>query len=221
MPNKSWESPGPSDEGAQLHNIVSIGDSNTAFFWPTEDWTTFGLGRRLGAYVRLINKGISQNTINDMQARFDTDVKPYRPIYVNVMAGTIDLGQGDTAATVEADLTALYASIRGIGAIPIPITVPPRGGTTNWTAAKETERQAVNAWIVAGTSGYRGVNIEPYTADYTDPLMPVIIEELRRAYGHSDSTPPWDLLHINPNGHEIVAREIFRQFFGNRPMPRV
>lgn len=71
------------------------------------------------------NAGFGGNTAAQMLARFDTDVTPYQPTMVSVLAGTNDFTAGVTDASYRATIQAIVAKIRDIGAMPILLTSPP------------------------------------------------------------------------------------------------
>jgi lysophospholipase L1-like esterase len=81
-----------------------------------------------------------------------------RPTTVVVEIGTNDLGNGATAAQVEAGFDQLIKSAPGIRVI--IGTIPPRGVTPTW----DPVRQAVNAWI---RSNY-GANVADFDAALTN-----------------------------------------------------
>jgi len=71
------------------------------------------------------NAGRGGDTAAMMLARFDTDVTPYAPTMVSVMAGTNDLTFGATDSQYRTNMQALVAKIRSIGAVPLLLTSPP------------------------------------------------------------------------------------------------
>lgn len=115
---------------------VFLGDSETAgaddvalFAARGSSWPVYASimsGQRL-QYVR--NAGIGGNTTANMLARFDTDVTPYAPRTVTLMAGTNDV-LATAFATWQATYMAIVAKIRAIGAVPILCTMPPNNATT-------------------------------------------------------------------------------------------
>jgi lysophospholipase L1-like esterase len=78
-----------------------------------------------GAISFVRNAGVGGNTTAQMLARFDTDVTPYAPTMVSVLGGTNDFTFSVSDATFQANVRALVAKIRGIGAIPLLFTPPP------------------------------------------------------------------------------------------------
>jgi lysophospholipase L1-like esterase len=125
-------------------------------------------GQRI-QYVR--NSGISGNTSGQMLARFDTDVTPYAPNVVTILAGRNDVGKGNDLATLQANLPQLVAKTRAIGAIPVLATIPQTDATTP-VNANQTIRQ-MNGWIrrYAAAQGlicldFASVLVDPATGGY-------------------------------------------------------
>lgn len=137
------------------NSAVLLGDSISAYaggpgsgtstiydskgFWV---WANTLLGNRL----RLIsNQGVAGETTAQILARVQTSVLDLGPQFVIVLAGTNDLTADVPAATIIANLQAIYlACVRaGIHVVAIPIL--PRTGLSG---AQETVMRTVNAWIV-------------------------------------------------------------------------
>lgn len=70
----------------------------------------------------IVNKGIGGNTAAQMVARFNTDVKPEKPSYVWIIAGTNDLGQGVSQIEYNRNINRLISLCAEIGAKPIVFT---------------------------------------------------------------------------------------------------
>jgi len=71
------------------------------------------------------NAGIGGNTTTQMLARFDTDVTPFAPNAVHLLAGTNDIGNSIPISTSMANITQLVGKIRLIGAAPLLGLLPP------------------------------------------------------------------------------------------------
>lgn len=69
--------------------------------------------------AEVINAGVSGNTIDQLIARFDTDVRVHAPHYVWVMCGTNDYYAGTSASHFEQKISTLKSLIQSIGAKPI------------------------------------------------------------------------------------------------------
>jgi hypothetical protein len=84
------------------------------------------LETRLGHSITWLNAAVSGNTLPDMIARFDTDIKPSRPLYLVIQYGANDLtGGARTEAQVVADAELMVAKCRAIGTIPVFAGMPP------------------------------------------------------------------------------------------------
>jgi lysophospholipase L1-like esterase len=94
-------------------------------------------------YVR--NAGVPGDTTAQMLARFDTDVTPYAPKAVIVTGGTNDTGASVALPTIAANLQAIVAKIRAIGARPILTTIPPTSSVN--PVDRSARVSALNSWI--------------------------------------------------------------------------
>lgn len=106
-------------------------------------WANIRLGHRL-AMVQ--NAGKAGDRTDQILARFSTEVAPFAPHMVMLMAGTNDCAQSVSYATIIANLTSLYNRISEIGATCIAFTIPPIA-TANLSDANRTTLQRVNRWI--------------------------------------------------------------------------
>lgn len=114
----------------ELLRIVFMGSSNTqrvanignAQNWV--DWVDLGLAGWYGRSHYSINVGISGQTTRDMLARFERDVVQYQPHVVFLTAGGNDCNPVNDVGLAEfrANLSAMIARSRQIGALPIPQT---------------------------------------------------------------------------------------------------
>ena len=109
-------------------------------------WASMLSGHRL----RLLkNAGIAGNTIENLQARFDTDVLAFNPGYVIMLIGTNSIRKSESPPTYEqmiAGLEELYLRTRASGAHLIQMTIPPCGDA-NETTGRKNLRERVNNWL--------------------------------------------------------------------------
>lgn len=137
-------------------NVVYDGDSITygaecVLKQPRMEYSRDYLGEELG----YINLGIGGQTAATIQSGFSSAgalcvVTGKTNIY-DLFAGTNDLNNGDSGATVYARLQALVTAARAAGYTYVKVnTVLPR---TSLTGAKETERQNLNTLLRAGKAG--------------------------------------------------------------------
>lgn len=141
-------------------NFVSGTDAYTSAqgFWT---WASVLSGHRL----RLLNNaGVFGQGSAQILARFGTDVAPYKPGWVTIMAGNNDAAGGVDAPTIITNLTAMLDAVRGIGARAILYTIPPRNALTQ---AQRQVQTAVNHWIRDQARLRNGV----YLVDAWQPLV--------------------------------------------------
>jgi lysophospholipase L1-like esterase len=200
--------------------IVAFGDSITDGYrsavgaddrWPND------LARRLlasptGQVHPVVDEGISGNRVLadsvlfgvSAQARFlrdAADVSGAR--YVILLEGINDIGFTLTPLTkLIAGYEGLIAAAHAAGLKIFGATLTPFQGSGYYSAAGETEREAVNHWI--RTSGaFNGViDFDRAVRDPADPLR------LRPAYDSGDH------LHPNDAGYQAMADDINLALFG-------
>jgi lysophospholipase L1-like esterase len=203
---------------AQVGALVTFGDSITDGARSTANinarWPDY-LARRLlvksASPIGILNTGIGGNRlltealwqfgINAL-ARFDRDVITQAgATTVVVLEGINDIGMaGATASPTAEDLIAAYEQMieRGHarGLKMIGATLTPFEGAAYWTAAGETKRGAVNAWI-RGKKGYDAVI--DFDAAVRDPANP---NKFLPKYDSGDH------LHPNDAGYEAMAAAV-------------
>jgi lysophospholipase L1-like esterase len=103
------------------HRLVGLGDSITAADSYLRYLAALSSGRIRFAH----NSGVGGDQITQMLARFDTDVTPYAPTMVSVMAGTNDYTFGATDTQFRAGVRSFVSKVRSIGAVPLLFTSPP------------------------------------------------------------------------------------------------
>lgn len=181
--------------------IVCAGDSVTRQpDPPTPAWPQ-ALAPRLGQFAYVRNAGLNGDRTFGLYRRLPNDVLSHMPQDVPVMIGVNDILLF-SAATIEANLRAIYTSIVVNGGRPLPITILPFGASVDWTAPAEALRLAVNAWI----------RTQPFTytdgealGDFTVPAQPV----LKAGY----ST---DGKHLSYLGADVLAQLVFTTVYGGR-----
>lgn len=135
-------------------NTVFLGDSITIGSTDTSGsgiqnqgsaWPTHMVMASQGRMRLIRNAGISGNTSAQMLARFDTDVTPWKPEVVVVVAGTNDVGADPAFANWQANMQAIVAKIRAIGAVPILGAIYPNGEASPANRAQIGELW--NSWL--------------------------------------------------------------------------
>jgi len=131
-----------------LSQVYTMGDSLTR--------STMGqnqLGVLLGKTKwNVNNNGTDGNTTTQMLARFNADIiVPGDANTVTVWGGVNDALAGTSAATIEANLQAMYTAAHNAGIKVVAVTISPfKGylGGGGWSAGKQTVVDAVNSWIM-------------------------------------------------------------------------
>lgn len=198
----------PDDAGA----VVVLGDSITDGSFATLDrndrWTDV-LARRLAARADsgtgVVNAGIGGNMLSPRPCascgpaaleRLERDVFSRTATAVIVLEGTNDLGWRSPASDVIAALKRVAQAARARGLRSIGATILPRGGSSDWTPAKESARQEVNAFIRNGGAFDAVVDMDAATRDDELP------DRLRPAFDSGDH------LHPNPAGFAAMGSAV-------------
>lgn len=83
------------------------------------------LEAKYGHSITVLNACVSGNRLDQMVARFDTDIAPANPVLLIVEYGVNDLSAGRTQAQMEADADAMIAKCRSAGIVPVFTGIPP------------------------------------------------------------------------------------------------
>jgi lysophospholipase L1-like esterase len=141
-------------------DVVSSGNRNSS--WP--NYAALITKQQI-FYVR--NAGVTGNTSAQMLARFDTDVTPYTPTVVTLLAGRNDIGGAVSLATFQANMQAIVAKIRAIGASPVLCTIPPTTSTAGITTAQWNQWIRVYAASIgAPLLDFYNILVDPATGSY-------------------------------------------------------
>jgi lysophospholipase L1-like esterase len=118
--------------GARPGNRVAfLGDSITQSAWQNSTQTQgssfplYAQALSAGRILAVRNAGVSGERSDQMLARFDADITPYKPNAVVVTAGRNDIAQAVTLATFRTNMIAIFDKVRAIGAIPVIGLIPP------------------------------------------------------------------------------------------------
>ena len=118
--------------------------------------------------------------------------------YATILAGTNDIGQGVSAATIISNLQSIYAAAVSAGLKGFAVcTIPPRVGTSGaLTTQQAADLRAVNEWIRANYTSYAGAVLVDWSWALSD--------------GTSETSPLagnfQDGIHPNATGRDIMAR---------------
>jgi len=144
------------DAGKSLTPAVLLGDSlteNASF--SRLDWFSKA-NQSIGDEFRILsNQGVGGERTDQIFARI-TDTTDPNPALVTVLAGTNDVSQSVSAATIQANLSDIYDALQTASISFIAITIPPRSAQDGTKAAVQL---AVNEWIVANAGSWTGASV--------------------------------------------------------------
>ncbi len=196
-------------------NVALIGDSLT-------DYRAHG-----GGYVRYLEQRCPASQfqnfakggamVNQMRAHFEATLASTprgRFSHVVIFGGVNDLYSDDTAGRttkkIEADLTALYAGSRALGARVVAITVAPWGGFTRYfTPHRAGTTRELNAWILAQAADGSVDSV----ADAHTLLSCGDADRICERYDRARS----DGLHFGKAGHEVLGAALYEREFHSCP----
>lgn len=165
---------------------------------PGSDFVNFAKG---GAMVNQMLRRFEETLAREPRGSFT---------HVVVFGGVNDLYSDETAGRtttkIEADLTALYAGARALGARVVAITVAPWGGFTRYfTPHRAATTRELNAWILDQTKdGAVDVAIDAFTLlSCGDP------DRICARYDRARS----DGLHFGKGGHEALGALLYEREF--------
>lgn len=96
--------------------IVALGDSITWGYPNGESWTEM-VANDTG--IRIINRGVSGATLDDMLRRMKTDVVPVKPSICIIMGGTNDANRGRTTQQMIADIQTMASELMARDIMPV------------------------------------------------------------------------------------------------------
>jgi lysophospholipase L1-like esterase len=187
-----------------MATIVALGDSTTAgtpgFQSPVEV-PPEGQGNPESQFAywlmrahpdwRVLNRGVNGERSDQIGARFERDVLSAQPDAVVIIAGVNDVYQGRTAADVQRQLAAMYATAR---AAKIPVVAGSILPYNTATAEQNRSMHAVNDWIREHTEAHDDCMV------FCDTRAAVAAPG---APNRLVSSP--DDLHPSPEGYRLVA----------------
>jgi len=197
---------------ASAVGIVAIGDSITDGRGTDTNknnrWTDI-LAARLQvnsatAKVAMMNQGIGATSLvgtsgTAAQARFNRDVLGQSGVrYVIVLDGVNDIGAGASFTSMKAAYDDLISRAHAQGVLTYGATILPFGGNSYYTAAHESVRQQVNAYIKSGAfDGYID-----FDAALTDGGNPPKLQTVYATWAQTD----W--LHPGPAGYQKMGDSV-------------
>lgn len=166
VPRGTYAQPSLARPGGRF---VALGDSITAGAVDNaggsqgDAWPFYASLMSQGRLQMVRNAGVFGNKTADMIARFSTDVTPYAPNVVTIAGGTNDYANSVTFATFRANIATLVGLVRGINAVPVLATIPPRD-----SGGYEATIEQWNAWL-RDYAQRNGISVLDFYALLTDP----------------------------------------------------
>lgn len=146
-------------------SITSHGDDGTGSEnWGYTTWFDLFTG---GKFYRPVNgnQGVSGNTTVQMVARLGVALAT-KPALLLFLGGTNDITSGFTTASIQTNITTIVNAQLANGGKIIISTILPRFSPNALTAPQETQRQALNTWILSNFVGINNV----YTINMETPM---------------------------------------------------
>jgi lysophospholipase L1-like esterase len=202
---------------ASARGIVAIGDSLTDGRGTDTNrnnrWTDIVAGRLRAnsatANVAMMNQGIGASTLigtsgTAAEARFSRDVLGQGGVrYVVILDGVNDIITDGTFAAMKTAYDSLIAQAHARGLLVYGATIPPFGGSSYYTAERESVRQQVNTYIKS--AAFDG-SID-FDAAVTDGGNP---PKLQTAYA---TWALMDGLHPGPAGYKRMGDSVDLSLF--------
>jgi lysophospholipase L1-like esterase len=154
--------------------------------------------------IRVVNMGVSGNTVRDLAARWETDVVAQRPDWLAVMIGINDVWrqfdlprQGELAVPLEEYRATLDRLVEGIRprlaglVLMTPFFIEPHRGD-----AMRARMDQYGAAVREVAARHRAILVDTQAA--FDRVL---------AHQHS-SALAWDRIHPNHLGHMVLARAV-------------
>jgi len=193
---------------AGAKGIAVIGDSITDGRGTTDDgndrWTDVLAARLVAnaatANVSVMNQGIGATNLigtgTAAQARFARDVLAQSGVkYAIIYDGVNDIGGNASADAMKTAYAGLVSAAHAKNVIAIGATIPPFGGNSYYSAAHETVRTTINAYIkTAAFDGYID-----FDAALTDGGNPPKLQATFAAWSQMDG------LHPGPAGYKKMG----------------
>jgi lysophospholipase L1-like esterase len=179
--------------------LGAIGDSITA---STSSY--LGQFKQLNVGFDTLNKGISGNTLTQMEARFAADIVANSPEYCVIMGGINDIinAVADPTADMQTKLISMINMAIAANIIPIIINMLPFKTNALWTAERQTWHDSVNSWLLS----YAATNNFIFYDAFTALENPSSADTFVAIYDSGD--------HLHPNGlgHAVIATGLTNLF---------
>lgn len=200
------------ESAATAGTIAVLGDSLTDGYLSTMNANARypdALARRLlasGSPLGVVNLGVAGHDVRAaIRGRFAHDVVTQRGVDTILFLGGInDINGGSSTATVTTAIAGVISDARTAGLRIVGGTLPPQGGSSFWTQARETTRQQVNAWIRAQAGFDAVVDFDATLRDPGDSNL------LRAEFDSGDH------LHPSDAGYTAMANALDLSMLGGQ-----
>lgn len=186
----SYAQPGMPDgsAGACVALKTNLLDDRSYF-----NWLNIIMGQ---PFTLLRNAGLAGEKTDQIYARIDTDVLPFMPDYCFVLGGINDVSNGVSAATIKANLQAIYQKLLNAGITVVALSIMPYGsGHASYTTANTQTLLDVNDWIKRFCAATAGMIFVDAFAAIVNPT----------GAGAAASGMLYDNLHPAPKGALAIA----------------
>lgn len=157
--------------------------------------------------IRVINQGISGNTVRDLKARWQTDVLDLKPDWLSVMIGINDVWRhfdipcqtdqhvslDEYAQTLDELLRAVRPSLKGL------ILMTPYFLETNRSDAMRAKMDQYGEVVKKLAEKHQAILVD------TQAAFDAILEHLHPA------GLAWDRVHPNRTGHLVIAKAMLQK----------
>lgn len=176
----------PSNTGFTLGNTLVGAGGIGRYRHGAESWFTHMCLQSNGRLLEVFNAGLANDRTPNMLARFATDVAAYSPdvVFLGDAHNDFTTGSGVTLAQTKANIVAMIAATKAIGAIPVLGTVYPDPG-----ADYGVNLRIYNAWLKA-YGQQNGILVVDKYAAVVDP---------------ASSTGAWTAAYASDNTHATAA----------------
>lgn len=175
------------------YEVGWIGDSITQGIAGAEPGPPLALNR-LHQDWRVVNYGVSGDTISQISTRWTSTVRPRAHRVLVIMGGVNDLIAGTSGATIYTTYSAILDAAKADGMKVVVLSILPFGNYSGWGAPKETERLALNASLSAWCSSNGATYINAATT-----MQGASAALLSASYDSGDG------LHPNAAGSAVLA----------------
>jgi lysophospholipase L1-like esterase len=187
---------------------TNSGNDNTNYRWP-DIFAARLLADPATAKLGVINQGIGGNGLYGGIGpsglnRFDHDVNGQPGVrFVIIFEGVNDIGAGTSASSIISAYQTFITKAHDANLLIYGATITPFSGNGYYTAAHESVRQTVNAWIRDTTTAGHFDGCIDFDAAVRNPANPI---QINPAY-------QFEWLHFNPAGYQVMGNAVDLNLF--------